>query len=91
MRGVVALTCEDDLSDTVRPCLNTAADAAWVVDLTRVGEDPQTLAHVKAISITASDPKMVVSGAVCPDVADIQGLCEDGPSGPSRGGGELAV
>ena len=56
--GVVLLTCEDDLSDTVRPRLDAAgADASRVVHLTRVGDAPRTLAHVDAIAeaIAATD------------------------------------
>ena len=62
-RGVVLLTCEDDLSDTVRPRLDAAgAYAARIVHLTRVGDGPPTLAHVDAIAdaIAATDAKLVV-------------------------------
>ena len=62
-RGVVLLTCEDDLSDTVRPRLDAAgAYAVRIVHLTRVGDGPPTLAHVDAIAdaIAATDAKLVV-------------------------------
>ena len=62
-QGVVLLTCEDDLHDTVRPRLDAAgADAARIVHLTRVGDSPPTLAHVDAIAeaIRAVDAKLVV-------------------------------
>ncbi len=53
--GVVLLTCEDDLGDTVRPRLDTAgADVARIVHLTYVrgaeGETLPTIAHIAALS-----------------------------------------
>lgn len=62
-RGVVLLTCEDDLSDTVRPRLDAAGtDATRIVHLIRVGDGPPTLAHVDAIAkaIAATDAKLAV-------------------------------
>ena len=61
-RGVVLLTCEDDLSDTVRPRLDAAGrrGAHRAPDPRR--RRPPTLAHVDAIAeaIAATDAKLVV-------------------------------